>query len=196
MEFVRKEWAFSLVAGALLLALAGALLLSDRYWVAASRPTVDELATVKVPRELDDTISAIDAYGVHIQRVPSKVAQYISIKRAQYGLSEEAPSYANMSAPKLGYSVRETTFLGMPFWYTVEYGHVLYFSSDWGVVAAPLNDIGFAALDKANGRDMRATSMIPWWSHLWGWLFVAGLGLAIWLWHRRTVRWREENGLI
>jgi hypothetical protein len=196
MAFVRKEWAFSLVAGVLAIVLLGALLLSDRYWVAASRPTVDELAVVKVPPELGDMIAGIDAYGVHIERVPSKVAQYVAIKRAQYGMGVDVPSYANMSAPKFGYSVRETTFLGMPFWYAAEYGHVLYFSSDWGVVAAPLNEQGFAALDKANGRDMRATSMIPWWSHLWGWLFVAGLGLAIWLWHRRTVRWRAENGII
>ncbi len=196
MAFVRKEWAFSLVAGVLAILLLYALILSDRYWVAASRPTVDALAEVKVPPELGDMISAIDDYGVHIERVPSKVEQYIAIKRAQYGVAQGAASHANMSAPRLGYSVRETTFLGMPFWYTAEYGHVLYFNSDWGVVAAPLNDLGFAALDKANGRDMRATSMIPWWSHLWGWLFVAGLGLAIWLWHRRTVRWRTENGLI
>jgi hypothetical protein len=100
-----------------------------------------------------------------------------------------------MSAPKFGYSVRETTFLGMPFWYSTEYGHVLFFSSDWGVVAAPLNTVGQAALDKANGRDLRA-GMIPWWKHLWGWLFLAGLALAIWLWHRRTVRWRTENGYL
>lgn len=196
MEVLRKEWALSLVCGALALVLLGALVFSDRYWVAASRPTVDELAEVKVPPELGDMIAAIDAYGVHIQRVHSKAEQYIAIKRAQYGLGAEAPSYANMSAPKFGYSVRETTFLGMPFWYTTEYGHVLFFSSDWGVVAAPLNPVGQAALDKANGRDLRATGMIPWWKHLWGWLFLAGLAFAIWLWHRRTVRWRAENGYL
>lgn len=196
MEVLRKEWALALVCGALALVLLGALIFSDRYWVAASRPTVDELAEVKVPPELGDMIAAIDDYGVHIQRVPNKAEQYIAMKRAQYGLGQPAPSYANMSAPKFGYSVRETTFLGMPFWYTAEYGHVLFFSSDWGVVAAPLNDIGHAALDKANGRDLRATSTIPWWKHLWGWLFLAGVGLAIWLWHRRTVRWRAENGFI
>lgn len=64
------------------------------------------------------------------------------------------------------------------------------------LVAAPLNEIGHAALDKANGRDLRATSMIPWWRHAWGCLFVAGIVRALWLWHRRTVRWRAENGYI
>lgn len=196
MAFVRKEWAFSLVAGALAILLLYALVFSDRYWVAASRPTVDSLGEVKVPPELGDMISAIDDYGVHIERVPSKAELYLAMKLAQYGVRKQIASHDNMSAPRLGYSVRETTFLGMPFWYAADYGHVLYFSSDWGVVAAPLTDIGFTALNKANGRDLRATSMIPWWSHLWGWLFVAGLGLAIWLWHRRTVRWRAENDLI
>jgi len=197
MEYLRKDPALKLLCGVLGLVLCGALLLSDRYWVAANRSTIDELADVKVPPELGDMIAAIDAYGVHIERVPSKAEQYIGIKRAQYGLGQEpVPSYANMSAPKLGYSVRETTFLGMPFWYTVEYGHVLFFSSDWGVVAAPINDIGNAALDKANGRDLRATTMIPWWRHIWGWLFLAGVALAILLWHRRTLRWRAENGYL
>jgi hypothetical protein len=193
---LKRDLPLALVGGALVLALLGALLLSDRYWVASSRPTVDALAEVKVPPELGDMLSAIDDYGIHIQRVPSKAEQYIAIKRAEYGIDAPVPSYAHMSAPKLGYSVRETTFLGMPFWYETQYGHVLFFSSDWGVVAAPLTDIGQAALDKANGRDLRATSMVPWWNHLWGWLFLAGLALAIWLWHRRTVRWREENGII
>lgn len=193
---LKRDLPLALVGGALVLALLGALLLSDRYWVASSRPTVDMLAEVKVPPELGDMISVIDDSGIHIQRVPSKAEQYIAIKRAEYGIDVPVPSYANMSAPRFGYSVRETTFLGMPFWYETQYGHVLFFSSDWGVVAAPLTDIGQAALDKANGRDLRATSMIPWWNHVWGWLFLAGLALAIWLWHRRTVRWREENGII
>ncbi|MCH7860947.1 MAG: hypothetical protein IH998_04480 [Proteobacteria bacterium] len=196
MHFLRKDPALKLLCAVLLLVLAGALLLSDRYWVAANRPVVDDLAEVKVPPELGEMISAIDAYGVHIQRVPSKAEQYVAIKRASYGLEAPAPSYANMSAPRFVYSVREATFLGMPFWYNVEYGHVLFFRSDWGVVAAPLNEVGHAALDKANGRDLRATSGVPWWSHVWGWLFVAGVGLALWLWHRRTVRWRAENGYI
>ncbi|MDG2534996.1 hypothetical protein P6144_15155 [Sphingomonas sp. HITSZ_GF] len=193
---LKKDLPFKLVVGALALVLAWSLLLSDRYWFLTDRPVVDELAAVKVPPELGDMISAIDDYGVHIQRQPSKVELYIAIKRSQLGLEQPVPSYAHMSDPKLGYSVREMTFLGMPFWYAPEYGHVLFFSSDWGVVAAPLNDRGHAALNKANGRDLRATSMVPWWQHLWGWLFLAGLALAIWLWHRRVVRWREENGII
>jgi len=196
MYLLRKDPALALVCGVLLLVLAGALLVPDRYWVAASRPVVDDLAEVTVPPELGETISAIDAYGVHIRRVPSKAEQYVAIKRASYGLEAPAPAYTHMRGPRFGYSVREATFLGMPFWYHVEYGHVLFFSSDWGVVAAPLNEIGHAALDKANGRDLRATSMIPWWRHVWGWPFVAGVALALWLWHRRTVRWRAENGYI
>lgn len=196
MQFLRKDLALKLVAGALLLVLAWALLLSDRYWMAASRPTIDDLAEIKVPPELGDMISDIDAYGLHIRREPSKVERYLDMERARLGFEAPVPSYAHMSAPRLGYSVRETTFLGMPFWYASEYSHVLYFSSDWGVVAAPLNEIGFAALDKANGRNLRASSTIPWWNHLWGWLFLVGLALALWLWHRRTVRWREENGII
>lgn len=193
---LKRDLPLILVGGALVLVLLWALLLSDRYWIAANRPSVDMLADVKVPPELGDMISAIDDYGVHIRREPTKVEQYIAIKRSQLGLEQPVPSYAHMSAPKLGYSVRETTFLGMPFWYAREYGHVLYFSSDWGVVAAPLNEVGFAALNKANGRDLRTAHGIPWWNHLWGWLFLAGLALAIWLWHRRTMRWREENGII
>ena len=111
MHFLRKDPALKLLCAVLLLVLAGALLLSDRYWVAANRPVVDDLAEVKVPPELGELISAIDAYGVHIQRVPSKAEQYVAIKRASYGLEAPAPSYANMSAPRFGYSVREATFL-------------------------------------------------------------------------------------
>ena len=196
MELLKKDLALKLVACALLLTLVASLLLSDRYWVLASRSMIDDVAEVKVPPELGDMISQIDDYGLHVRREPSKLTRYLDMERARLGLEAPVPSYANMSAPKLGYSVREMTFLGMPFWASPEYGHVLFFSSDWGAVAAPLNEHGFAQLDKANGRDLRATSLIPWWRHLWGWLFVLGLALALWLWHRRTVRWREENDII
>ncbi|MEP9357912.1 hypothetical protein [Sphingomonas sp. KR3-1] len=191
-----KDLPLKLLVGALLVVLIGSATFSNRYWVLASQPRVDDLVDVKVPPELGDMVSAIDAYGVHLEREPTKFERYVTMQKALIGIERPVPSYANMSTPKFGYSVRETTFLGMPFWYAREYGHVLFFSSDWGVVAAPLTEVGQAQLDKANGRDLRATSMIPWWEHLWGWLFLAGVGLAIWLWHRRTLRWRAENGFI
>lgn len=196
MQYLRKDLPLKLLVGALVLVLVGSLVLSDRYWVLASRSTIDDLSEIKVPAELGDMISQIDDVGLHVPREPSKLERYLAAERARLGIEAPVPSFANMSAPKFGYSVRETTFLGMPFWFSSEYRHMLFFSSDWGVVAAPLNEHGFAALDKANGRDLRATSMIPWWRHLWGWLFVLGLALALWLWHRRTVRWREENDII
>jgi hypothetical protein len=193
---LRKDLPLKLLVGVLVIVLICSATFSSRYWVLTNQSTVDELAVVKVPPELGDFVSAIDAYGLHLERQPSKFERYVTMQKALIGIERPVPSYANMSAPKFGYSVRETTFFGMPFWYTAEYNHVLFFSSDWGVVAAPLSEIGQAQLDKANGRDLRATSMIPWWEHLWGWLFLLGVGLAIWLWHRRTLRWREENGII
>jgi hypothetical protein len=92
--------------------------------------------------------------------------------------------------------MREWAFLGMPFGFYTENGHVLYVRDNWQTIYIPLSDKGVEALASANGHDVTKGYIYPYWTHLWGWLFAAGIGLAVYLWLRRAARIREEEGII
>lgn len=189
-------WPFRVAVTAFVLALVSAVLFSERYIVLQSRPAIGHLASVKIPPELGDTIGALDDYGVHMQRERSKFENMLRAANTILGHPPKPDSFDNMTAPAIGYSIREWAFLGMPFGYSTEYGHVLYVRNDWGVIYSPLTDGGWAQLDKANGRDLRAGNFFPFWLHIWGWgVVLLGL-LTVWLWHRGNVRRREALGLI
>ncbi|ATY32665.1 hypothetical protein CVN68_12335 [Sphingomonas psychrotolerans] len=87
--------------------------------------------------------------------------------------------------PRYGYSVREWTFLGMPFGWWTEYGYVLYAEDRYELVEVPLADSVAARFRKEVGRDMGQGFFFPFWAHAWGWLY-----------YRSVVRRRAELGLI
>lgn len=181
--------------GMLIIALAGMLLFSDRYWFLANRPVVATAAEVPALPEIEDLVGMIDRAGVHIPREPGKAEQTWRRFLAAQGRLPPA-AFTNQTPPRLGYMAREITFLGMPFGYYTEHGWALFTRSDWGTVAMPLSPAGIAMVDKAAGRDLREGFVFPFWNHIWGWVYVAALALWIWLRHRHVVRRREELGLI
>lgn len=187
---------FMLAAAALILAIVGAVLFSERYIVLQNRPAIGHLGSVKIPAEFTDTVGELDSFGVHLRRERSKFENMLRSANTLLGHPPKPDSFDNMTEPMLGYSVREWAFLGMPFGYSTEYGDVLYVRNDWGTIYSPLRDEGWAMLEKANGGDPRKGKLFPFWLHSWGWgVVLLGL-LTLFLWHRGNVRRREALGLI
>lgn len=171
---------------ALVIFLAGALLGSERGFMASNRAVTTEVADIKLPEEFGSPHSYISNYGAHYARQRSPIEQALKGAFAERKTSE----------PMVGYSVREVTFLGMPFAYYTEMGWVLYYTGEHGIVSMPLNDRGIAMVNKALGRDVRQGFFYPFWWHAWGWLFIAGVALWIYLRHRYIVDKREAEGMI
>jgi len=73
---------------------------------------------------------------------------------------------------------------------------VLYTQTPRETVMAPLDDRGAELLRKELGRDPMEGFIYPFWRHLWGWLFVAGVALWGWLHWRGVLRRRAEEGWI
>lgn len=181
-----------------MIALVAILLFSERGWFLSDQrrmvshvadvPHVDGPAVIDLP-------GWVFHGGVHVPRDRSKVEALML--RAKVGQSVIPPNLADSRQwPSYGYSVREWTFLGMPSANFSDFEHVLYTQNPRETVMAPLGDRGRALLQKEVGRDLSEGFVYPFWRHLWGWAFVAGIALWGWLCHRGQVRRREELGLI
>lgn len=185
---------FRIAVAILAIVLIGALLGSERGMALVNRPVVAHLATIKQPPDLD-LREVLDGYGLHVVR-PGITALRMM------GLTKPMPNFIRpsaddpMSEPAVGHSIREIGFFGMPFGWTADLGDVVYMQNSREYVYAPLNPEGVARVNAANGRNVFEGNIFPFWAHSWGWLWIAGLGLAFWLWHRAQVQRREELGLI
>lgn len=185
------------VGAVLVFVLLGVLLFSDRGWVLSDqRRMVAHVAEIPQGAPgLAQLPGWVFSGGVHVPRDRSKVEDLML--RATTGRSVFGPSYQDAQKwPALGHGVREWTFLGMPFAYFTELGPVLYTVSPRETVMAPLGDKGVELLQKELGKDLSEGFIYPFWRHLWGWLFVAGVALWGWLYHRSVLRRRAEEGWI
>lgn len=184
--------------GALIAALAVILLMSNRGWFLSDQTrAVADVA--ELPQGSGEILSnlerIVDGYGVHVPHEPTK-AQKLYRVLVLAGKAPPAQIKSEYQRPRYGYSIREWSFLGMPFaWYS-EYGYVLYSNDRYELVETPLIDAGHEMLMKEVGRDLRKGFFFPFWAHAWGWLYLAGVALFGWLYHRSAVRRREELGII
>ncbi len=184
--------------GALIVVLAVILLMSNRDWVLSDqhRAVADVAALPQGSgRVLSNLEYLVREYGVHVLRTPTK-AQRLYQLLVLAGRAPPAQLSSAYQGPRFGYSIREWSFLGMPFgWYT-EYGFVLYSEDRWELVETPLIEAGNEQLMQEVGRDLRQGFFFPFWAHAWGWLYVAAVALWGWLYHRSVVQRRAELGLI
>ena len=98
--------------------------------------------------------------------------------------------------PRLGYSIRQIVFLGLPFFAYREGGYVLYRAYPGYRQMAPLGADGLELLRRQAGEDLTAGWVFPFWRVGWGWLAVAAVAAFAWLEWRGQVRRREALGLI
>ncbi|TGX52815.1 hypothetical protein E5A73_14350 [Sphingomonas gei] len=184
--------------GALIAALVVILLMSPRDWVLSDqhRAVADVAALPEGSgKVLSNLEYLVGAYGVHVPHPPTK-AQLLYQVLVLAGRAPPAQLVAAYQRPRFGYSVREWSFLGMPFGWYSEYGFVLYSNNRWKLVETPLIEAGNEQLMQEVGRDLRQGFFFPFWAHAWGWLYVAGIAFWGWLYHRSVVRRREELGIL
>jgi hypothetical protein len=188
----------NILAGVLIAALPIILLLSPRDWFLSDqrRAVADMAAVPEGPGEILSNLPAIVAHeGVHVPRFGTKAEQ---IYRVLASVGQVPPPRIDFDTqrPRLGLSIREISFFGMPFGWWTEYGRVLYAEDRYELVAAPLTDEAWTRFDKEVGRDLASGWIFPFWAHGWGWLYLAGIALWVWLNHRKVLREREALGMI
>lgn len=189
----------NILAGVLIVALPVILLLSERDWFLSDQyKTVADVAAIPANSSgelLSNLDHIVEYFGVHVPHPPTKAEQLyqLLVLAGRAPPANHAPVYQR---PRYGYSIREFSFLGMPFGWFSEYGYVLYTRDRWELVEAPLNEDGGAMLRKEVGRDLGQGFFFPFWAHAWGWLYVAGVALWGWLQYRFLERRREEAGII
>lgn len=187
---------FRIAAALMVVMLVGSILFSGRFIVLSDRPTVVYLSAIKMAPEAGDLVGELDDYGVHMRHERSKFVEMLRSANTMLGHPPRPDSFDNMTAPMMGYSVREWSFMGMPFGWKTDMGPVLYVNNDWGVIYGQLRPKALEEINKANGRDVTQVTIYPFWIHTWGWLFVLGAIGTWWLWNRGNQRRREELGLI
>ena len=112
------------------------------------------------------------------------------------GSDPESLAAASASAPlRLGYSYRELSLFGMPFWAYRDHGLVTYLETPIGYRAAVVTDRRRQLVQRITGRSY-ADYALPLHRHVWGWLLV--LGFVLWSFVRRweEARWRQKTGMI
>lgn len=188
----------NVLGGGLIAALVIILLFSNRDWVLSDqRRAVADVAAIPegqgpILARLSDIVAL---QGVHVPRTPSKAEQLYRL----LVLSDRAPPPRvdfDARRPRYGYSLREWSFLGMPFGWWNEMGYVLYAEDRYELVEVSLTDSAAAAFQAEVGRDLRQGFFFPFWAHAWGWLYVAGVALYGWLHHRSVARRREQLGIL
>lgn len=161
-----------LVLAALL--VVGSFLISRRPVLLANSPDVAPVAIVPLRAEPDGVRPYISAFGYHVP------------KTAWRASASAAPDTRSL---RIGYSVRQVTFLTLPMFAYPEAGYVLYLDEGWANGLAPLGKDGLADLEHKAGAPLAQGWIFPVWRYAWGWLFP--LAIALFFWRER--RWQAER---
>jgi len=168
--------------------LVGTQIFSHRPRLMTSRPWIEPVADIPARANLDQLRHYVAFYEAYIPK-----QRY----RPPFGLTVETPPPAPDSPPRLGYSIREVSLLGMPLFAHPEEGFVVYVERPDRFAMAPLGgDDGVRLLEQKAGAPLSRDFAFAWWEHSWGCLlFVL---LAAWgvLEIRRRARARAESGMM
>ena len=172
---VRDETIRAILVGLFLTAIFVVLFLSNRPLVIGTMPNVVTGMPIPPANARPDASALLDGYALHVPKM-----RHSALILQRLGLTHDGP--VDETAPRqlsFGYSIVETDILGMPFWFRAYDGYVVYDETPYEFRTLPvlpenLNALRITAADTLPGWRM------PWWSHLWGWLFVlAGGGLGL-----------------
>lgn len=173
----------------LVVSIAAAIHYSDRHWALRLSPRIILLDTLPAGPQMR-SIRNETVYGSAVLPYPGReISGFLSHD------IETLPA-ASASAPlRLGYSYREVSLFGMPFWAYRDRGLVTYLETPIGYRAASVTDSRRELLQRITGRSYAGYSL-PLHQHVWGWLLV--LGFVLWYFVRRweEARRRKKTGLI
>lgn len=196
----------NIVLGFTLLMLVLALLFSDRPWVLYSRPALATVETLPASADKAGLSAYTVNYGMFVHRPKSKalvageaaVAISSAIRNGTDGRENMFDHDYGMGEPAVGYSMREWGIFGMPMLAVKELGLVAYVERNdrEGSWQVPLEGEGAALLEKQIGHKPGQGFIYPYWVHVWGWLFLAGAALYLWLRFREIRARRAAEGLI
>lgn len=88
-------------------------------------------------------------------------------------------------APRLGWVVREWSFLGLPLFAIRQSDVSVYREDEVGYRLAGLTDAERQAVERAGGA-----GLFPFWRYVWGWIAVAAVALFAWA-ELRWQAWRR-----
>ena len=168
---VRDELIRAILVGAFLVAVFITLLLSNRPLIIGNMPNIVAGTSIPQPAARADASAVLDDYAVHVPKL-----RHAALVLQRFGLARDVP--VDEAAPHplaFGYSIVETDILGMPFWVRTDQGYVIYDETPYEFRAVPVLPVNIKALG-ISVADTTPGWQLPWWSHLWGWLFVAAVG--------------------
>lgn len=187
----RDDTIRSILLGLFVLALALAVVLSDRPLFYGSQDDVipgSPLPGSKLPA---DFIRIVDNYGLHIPKFRRR--PLLSLDRDPPAPSIDSRDDA--TPVRFGYSIIEGAAAGLPFRAATERGHVLYYETPREFVVMPVTDDYLRQVGVPMSKPLDAGDY-SFWPHRWGWLFViAALGIG-WFELRAQARRRDALGLI
>jgi hypothetical protein len=160
---------------------------SHRPRMMTSRPWIEPVADIPARANLNELRHYVAFSQVYLPK-----RRY----SPPFGLTVDVPPPAPDSPPRLGYSIREVSLLGMPLAGYREEGFVVYVDRPDAFEMAPLGDDGLKLLEQKAGAALSQGFSFPYWRYYWGWsLFVL---LAAWgvLEIRRRARYRAESGIM
>ena len=173
----------------LIMSVAAAIHYGERHWALRNFPHIIMLDTLP-GGSVTYAIRGDTEYGSVLLPYPGKEISGFP------GHDLEAFPAASASAPlRLGYSYRELSLFGMPFWAYGDQGLVTYLETPIGYRTAVVTDQRRQLLERITGRSYAAYAL-PLHRHVWGWLLV--LGFVLWIFVRRweEARWRQRTGMI
>lgn len=172
---VRDELIRAILVGLFLTAIFIVLMFSNRPLVIGNMPNVIAGMPIPAAKARPDASEILDGYAVHVIKLrhPALILQRL-------GLVKPFTHDETVVRPiAYGYSIIETDILGMPFWFRPDDGYVLYDETPNEFRTLKVLPQNLEAL-AITAPDTLPLWRMPWWSHLWGWLFVlaaGGLGL-------------------
>jgi hypothetical protein len=169
--------------GFLVLALVAAVFLGGRPKLPANTPRIHAIERLPETPRLAP-VRRYTEYG-------SGILPYNARERKD----RERRRWNELQPLQLGYSYREISFFGLPIWAYPEYGLVTFVEVPSGYQIAILRSKQVELLGELLGRDVSGYSL-PYWKHLWGWLFPLGFLAALFLLLREDARRREAEGVV
>lgn len=179
--------------GMLVVALVAVELLSSRPLNATSALRVLPVADIPARADLSQLRRFVDAYAFMVIE-PRRQLNFLSA--ATMTPPTTAPVAVPDDTPRLGYLIREFSFLGMPIYAQRDPGFALYQKGTGAYRVLPLDRDGLDLLAKHAGSHLETGYVFPVWEHSWGWLFVIGFLGVLGLEMRARARHRDAMGIM